>query len=36
MEKKQYPDQEPEELLQPDLAPPAEAPETPAPEHFPG
>lgn len=35
MEKKQYPDQEPEELLQPDLAPPAEAPETPAPEHFP-
>ena len=35
MEKKQYPDQEPEALLQPDLAPPAEAPETPAPEHFP-
>ena len=35
MEKKQYPDQEPEELLQPDLAPPAEAPETPATEHFP-
>lgn len=35
MEKKQYPDQEPEELLQPDLAPPAEEPETPAPEHFP-
>ena len=35
MEKKQYPDQEPVELLQPDLAPPAEAPETPAPEHFP-
>lgn len=35
MEKKQYPDQEPEELLQPDLAPPAEAPEPPAPEHFP-
>lgn len=37
MEKKQYPDQEPEELLQPDLAPPAEEPETPAPtpEQFP-
>ncbi len=35
MEKKQYPDQEPEELLQPDLTPPAEAPETPATEHFP-
>lgn len=35
MEKKQYPDQEPEELLQPDLAPPVEAPETLAPEHFP-
>lgn len=35
MEKKQYPDQEPEGLLQPDLAPPAEAPETLAPEHFP-
>ena len=35
MEKKQYPDQEPEELLQPDLAPPVAEPETPAPEHFP-